>query len=482
MGAAVLLTAAAEAAEKAVPAQAQKTTAAPAEKTPKLVRFRQGDLWGIYDQNSKKIIINPEYDEILQDAGNHYFRLWKEDGGIIFLDNKGKQISKRRYDESAQAKEKVSVFFFSEGMTIVGLKGKYGFINEKGGEIPCIYDAVEDFKKGRAKVRSGNKSFFIDKEGKIIPTQAPKPVQETVKPPPPPPPPPEPEPPIQPPPAPAPVPEKIPEPVPPVVPNVTTVADSAPTVLTTPSPESEKRWFFEVGPAYWGNSIGFIGGDLRFGYYLRENDRLMLSVGLAKGMKKGKPQWSMQDYYYGEGQTLFGYENYDGIYLSDLWDDELFDVQLKGKIERDIVPIVISWEHEWKLNDKLTLRAGPMIGAAIVSGTGKLNAEIALSQTLIDLLEYYDMLDEFNAEVSPEEIYSKSLSSVAVLFGLSVGVRYDFIKEENFNLYADVSIFAFGSTDVKFRYNFQNDFLDGSHTDRVNLSGARITFSIGARF
>jgi hypothetical protein len=47
--------------------------------------------------------------------------------------------------------------------------GNYGFVNKNGKEIiPLIYDAAEEFKAGKAKVKKGNEEFYIDKTGKRI--------------------------------------------------------------------------------------------------------------------------------------------------------------------------------------------------------------------------------------------------------------------------------------------------------------------------
>ena len=47
--------------------------------------------------------------------------------------------------------------------------GNYGFVDKNGKEIiPLIYEAAEEFKDGKAKVKKEGKEFYIDKTGKPI--------------------------------------------------------------------------------------------------------------------------------------------------------------------------------------------------------------------------------------------------------------------------------------------------------------------------
>lgn len=58
---------------------------------------------------------------------------------------------------------------FYEGLAVVKLNNKWGFIDKTGEEIlPLIYDEASPFSDGLAVVRQGEKLFVIDKSGKEI--------------------------------------------------------------------------------------------------------------------------------------------------------------------------------------------------------------------------------------------------------------------------------------------------------------------------
>ena len=58
---------------------------------------------------------------------------------------------------------------YYEGLAIVILNDKFGFIDKTGKEvIPIKYDYAQDFSEGLAKVKLNNKWGFIDKTGKEV--------------------------------------------------------------------------------------------------------------------------------------------------------------------------------------------------------------------------------------------------------------------------------------------------------------------------
>ena len=58
---------------------------------------------------------------------------------------------------------------FHDGLAIVKLNGKYGFIDKTGKEIiPLIYDSAGDFSEGVANVKSNGKWITIDQTGEEI--------------------------------------------------------------------------------------------------------------------------------------------------------------------------------------------------------------------------------------------------------------------------------------------------------------------------
>ena len=81
-------------------------------------------------------------------------------GKYGFIDNSGQEVIPCVYD---------GVGLFFDGLAIVELNGKYGFIDKSGKEvIPCVYDDAESFSDGLARVRLNGKYSFIDKSGKFV--------------------------------------------------------------------------------------------------------------------------------------------------------------------------------------------------------------------------------------------------------------------------------------------------------------------------
>jgi hypothetical protein len=58
---------------------------------------------------------------------------------------------------------------FGDGLAVVKLKGKYGFIDETGKvAIPLIYDDADGFLYGNAEVTLNGKEIKIDVTGKEV--------------------------------------------------------------------------------------------------------------------------------------------------------------------------------------------------------------------------------------------------------------------------------------------------------------------------
>ena len=69
---------------------------------------------------------------------------------------------------SSSSKED-SINMFSEELVSVCKDNKWGFIDKSGREvIPTIYDDVEDFIDGKAKVTQNGETFYIDIAGKRL--------------------------------------------------------------------------------------------------------------------------------------------------------------------------------------------------------------------------------------------------------------------------------------------------------------------------
>jgi hypothetical protein len=179
-------------------------------KPPKL---SSAGSWGLADQNGK-IIVDPKYDAIdfdnifkygvvrvcsgstplskqlineLKDKG------YKFDYPVVgvdwyggkwgLIDKEGKEVLTPKYEYIGQFHEgfaqvtKGGEFIIGFGKILVvdilfrhsGYGGKTGFIDITGQEtIPCIYDRVENFQNGKARVTLNGRTFYIDKNGNEI--------------------------------------------------------------------------------------------------------------------------------------------------------------------------------------------------------------------------------------------------------------------------------------------------------------------------
>jgi hypothetical protein len=58
---------------------------------------------------------------------------------------------------------------FRDGLAVVEIKGKFGYINKTGKiVIPAQYQYARDFNGELAYVDTDEKRYFIDKSGKVI--------------------------------------------------------------------------------------------------------------------------------------------------------------------------------------------------------------------------------------------------------------------------------------------------------------------------
>ncbi len=184
--------------------------------------YTQGGKWGLLDKNGKEIIA-PKYDYLSEfkggiavvNVGGKPDLVGVIGGKFGVIDETGKEIAPLIYDDAyinndtnvvfvsvtakgmrgyldKTGKEVVMkysmIYYTHEGLQVVtvggkpvvekvaGVKittivgGKWGFIDAKTKleVIPPIYDKVESFKDGKAKVKIGEKEFYIDKKGNEI--------------------------------------------------------------------------------------------------------------------------------------------------------------------------------------------------------------------------------------------------------------------------------------------------------------------------
>ena len=83
-----------------------------------------------------------------------------------YIDKTGKEVVPCKYDSLVTHSYEGE---FSEGLAMVALNGKYGYIDMTGKEvIPCQYDRAKDFSEGLAAVEQNGKWGYIDKTGKEV--------------------------------------------------------------------------------------------------------------------------------------------------------------------------------------------------------------------------------------------------------------------------------------------------------------------------
>ena len=77
-----------------------------------------------------------------------------------YIDKTGREVIPVKYDWAED---------FSDGLALVKLSGKYGFIDTSGKEvIPCKYEIASGFSEGLARVQLNDKWGFVDKIGREV--------------------------------------------------------------------------------------------------------------------------------------------------------------------------------------------------------------------------------------------------------------------------------------------------------------------------
>ena len=104
-----------------------------------------------------EMVVPFKYDEVLD--FNEGLAVVKLNGKYGYINKNGKEVMQLKYDRA---------FPFREGLAVVKLNGKYGYINKNGKEvIPIKYDDAFDFSEGFAVVGIKNNYIHIDKQGKL---------------------------------------------------------------------------------------------------------------------------------------------------------------------------------------------------------------------------------------------------------------------------------------------------------------------------
>lgn len=128
---------------------------------------KKGDLWGCIDTDGK-LVIPYKY--------NYVVSTFEDDRAIVFTGemNRGNQPVKGEYayidlNGNVIFSRTESFSDFSDGLSRINIKGKYGFIDTEGKiKIKPTWDDAYPFSDGYAWVKSGKKVCIIDTNGKIV--------------------------------------------------------------------------------------------------------------------------------------------------------------------------------------------------------------------------------------------------------------------------------------------------------------------------
>ncbi|MBQ5779006.1 MAG: WG repeat-containing protein [Paludibacteraceae bacterium] len=126
-----------------------------------LICAKKNGVWGYFSLSGKEQI-KCAYDVALPFQEN--IAAVQKDGKWGFINKKGKIIIPMLYGIGEN-----EFPIFHDELLLVTRNGKYGFIDKNGKiVVPFVYDYAENFNKGKAFVRVGNESLFIDTTGKEI--------------------------------------------------------------------------------------------------------------------------------------------------------------------------------------------------------------------------------------------------------------------------------------------------------------------------
>ncbi len=124
------------------------------------VRLKEGDKYGYNLESTGEIVIPLKYDNAYDFSEG--LAIVKLNGKYGFIDKTGKEVIPLKYDNADS---------FREGLAWVELNGKYSFIDKTGKEVfPLKYDFAFPFTEGLAVVELNGKHGYIDKTGnEVIP-------------------------------------------------------------------------------------------------------------------------------------------------------------------------------------------------------------------------------------------------------------------------------------------------------------------------
>ena len=151
----------------------------PFEEVPELLASGQ-NIYEMFDEMEDwndefyRVSLNNRYNLLNKQSNTLLYRRWYDDihypsdglalvelnGKFGFIDKTGREVIPCKYDFA---------YDFSDGLASIELNGKYGFIDKTGREVvPCKYDYADDFFEGLARVQLNGKCGFIDKAGREV--------------------------------------------------------------------------------------------------------------------------------------------------------------------------------------------------------------------------------------------------------------------------------------------------------------------------
>ena len=145
-----------EEAERRVKEEEERRAKEEAERNRQDARYNAFKVNGKYGFKKDGVVIIPaKYD--IASSFSEGLSMVKLNGKYGFIDHNGNEVIPFRYNFA---------WNFSKDLAKVKHNGKYGFINKIGKEvIPIKYDYAGDFCEGLAKVELNGKYGFIDKNG-----------------------------------------------------------------------------------------------------------------------------------------------------------------------------------------------------------------------------------------------------------------------------------------------------------------------------
>lgn len=123
-----------------------------------LAKVRVGNFFGFVDKNGLEVV-SPKFSKIVGGFDDQGVVMAKCEGAWWIVNSSGKETGPLDYEDAG---------WFSEGLSAVKRRGKWGFISKEGElVIECKYTDINlvGFRDGLAEMMVGRKTIFVDKKG-----------------------------------------------------------------------------------------------------------------------------------------------------------------------------------------------------------------------------------------------------------------------------------------------------------------------------